>query len=329
MKIYGVGIMVLAWQLLSGFGASAQVLWEEPRATTLTDWTWGPAGQASVPQPPFSFLREKLDGTNPKVEVRDAAGREWTVKFGSEVHSDTFAPRLISALGYAATPTYFVAEGFISGAHGLKRAKHFVSKDGRFLNARFKLREHTTGAHSEHPAWSWVENPFLGSRQLGGLKILIMLTSNWDTKDSRDEKDGSNTGIIHTAAPSSDPADWYAVTDWGASFGKTGGYFSRDRWDWGAYRAQTAHFVRLAPDGTLEWGFKGKHGQDIVAGVGLEDIRWLLRYLARITDEQLHAGLVGSGASEAVAHAFTESIRGRIVQLQRVADSSTLRQATR
>src|SRR5580704_9549334 len=135
-----VGTLIL-WASL-GVRLIAQVLWVEPRPVTASDWTWGPGGREMAPQPPFQFKKEKLDGTNPKVEVSDGAGRNWTVKFGSEVSSDTFAPRLLNALGYAAEPTFFVRSGSIDGVHNLKRAKHFISKNGAFQNARFKLSQH-------------------------------------------------------------------------------------------------------------------------------------------------------------------------------------------
>ena len=114
----------------AGVCANAQVLWRDPPPSTVSDWTWGPGGEEMAPRPPFQFLKEKFTGTNPKVEVRDAAGSLWTVKFGAEVNADTFAPRLLNAVGYAAQPTFFVRSGSIGGVHDLKRAKYFVSKDG-------------------------------------------------------------------------------------------------------------------------------------------------------------------------------------------------------
>src|SRR5712692_9045240 len=270
--------------------ANAQLLWKEPQPTTISDWIWGPGGREIAPHPPFQFLKEKFGGTNPKVEVRDAAGRRWVVKFGSEIRADTFAPRLLNALGYAAEPTFFVKEESIKDTHGLKRARRFISKDGSFRSARFKLHDPEAEAGSDNDAWSWAANPFMGSRPLGGLKILVMLASNWDTKDARDGEGESNTGIVRSASAAGSHA-WYAVTDWGASFGKSGGYFGRNRWDWNGYRAQTSNFVRLTRDGNLDWGFKGKHGRDISASVGLEHIRWILPYLARISDDELEAGL--------------------------------------
>jgi hypothetical protein len=273
-------------------------------------------------------VKERLGGTNPKVEVRDEAGRRWIVKFGAEVHSDTFAPRLLSALGYAAEPTHFVRDGSINDTQGLKRAKRFISKNGGFQSARFKLHRQRSDSDTNNRAWSWVENPFVGSRELGGLKILVMLASNWDAKDLRDGEDGSNNGILRSGSTPNSPA-WYAVTDWGASFGKSGGFFRRDRWDWDGYRSQTSSFVRMGSNGNLDWRFKGKHSRDITAGVGLEDIRWLLPYLSRISDEDLTTGLAASGASAAVAREFTRSIRQRILQLQRVAEPSKVQQAAK
>jgi hypothetical protein len=308
--------------------ATAQILWREPRPATISDWTWGPGGQEMAPRPPFRFIKEKLGGTNPKVDFQDAAGRRWTVKFGSEVYADTFAPRLLHALGYAAQPTFFVETGSISDAHHLKRAKYFIGKDGSFRNARFKLHNRGSETDEANRAWSWAENPFLGSHQLGGLKILIMLASNWDTKDARDGDDGSNNQIICSGS-AANSFTWYAVTDWGASFGRSGGYFRRDRWDWDGYRSQTSHFVRLAPNGNLDWGFKGKHGRDITAGVGLMDVRWLLPYLSRISDEDLKAGLAASGTSAPVGQEFTRCIRQRILQLQRIAETSKVQQAAK
>ena len=315
---------ILAPYLLVAVCATAQPLWTEPRPSTASDWTWGPGGQETAPRPPFSFVKERFGGSNPKVEVRDAADRHWVVKFGSEAHTDTFAARFVSALGYAAEPTFYVERGSIEGIQGLKRARRFISKDGSFRSARFKLHVKSSADDDGNEAWSWNANPFVGSRELAGLKILIMLTSNWDTKDSRDGKGNSNTGIIHSGSSAQ-----YAVTDWGATFGKYGTFFRRNRWDWSGYRIQTANFVKMSKNGTLEWGFKGKHNQDITAGVGVADVIWLDRYLSRITDADLNAGFAASGASQPVAREYTLLMRARIAQLERVAHSQAGAQASR
>jgi hypothetical protein len=297
-----------------------QVIWNAPKPATIGDWIWGPGGEAQAPRPPFRFVSENLGGTNPKVNVRDARGALWIVKFGGEVHTDTFAARLLNAVGYAAEPTYFVPTGVISGASGLKRAKGFVSKDGRFRRARFKLRDDGRLAYADEFQWSWISNPFLGSHELNGLRILMMLLSNWDSKDARDGN-GSNTAVFLQRG--SKPATYlYSFTDWGSSLGSWGGFFKRDRWHASAYERQTRDFVKRVPNGSVVWGYDGKHRQDITGGITISDVRWLLPYLSKITDGEFRSGFISSGATAVDAERFTRSIRNRIVQLERISQTA-------
>ena len=307
----------LSWAALPCAGADAKpVLWQAPGEITMRDWVWGGGGEARAPKPPFQFVAEDLKGTNPKIRVKDAKGDSWTVKFGGENHSDVFASRLLHALGYVTEPSYFVASGVIAGAHGLRRAKPFLDKDGSFRYARFKLRDHNMLARVDGAAWSWNDNPFTGTPELSGLKILLMLTSNWDAKDGRDGE-GSNTGVY--TRQGSAGRTYYAFDDWGATMGKWGGFFERDKWDPAGYREQSRNFVRATPAQTLEWGYRGKHGKDITTGISIGDIRWLLTYLSHVTDGELAAGLRASGATEPEIAVYTAAIRLRITQLERVA----------
>ena len=66
----------------------------------------------------------------------------------------------------------------IQSVHGLKRVKPFVSRNGLTRDARFELRDDRVLAYAGEFLWSWTANPFLGSHELKGLKILIMLASN-------------------------------------------------------------------------------------------------------------------------------------------------------
>jgi hypothetical protein len=276
------------------------------------DWVWGPGGASAAPRPPFRFVKENFSGVDPKIEVLDRADRAWVVTFGGGLHSDTFAARFLCAVGYTAIPTVLVRGTSIEGVHGLKRAKPFVAEDGTVHDVQFKLDK-----HSEHQ-WSWNDPRFINSRELGGLKIIMMLLSNWDAADARDGQDGNNAIYeeLHIAGESDGR---FAVTDWSSSLGRTGGFFTRDRWNWRAYRAQTPGFAVLRSDGSIKWGFQGKHGSDIVNGVGVEDVRWLVPYLSRITDEELATGLAASGALDFVGQQFTLAIRRRIRELQRIA----------
>src|SRR5689334_1953203 len=102
MRSVFIGVAVVATLTLGRcFGsASNAVLWQSSAEITLSDWIWGPGGEARAPQPPFEFLEEDLKGTNAKIEVRDAKGDQYIAKFGGNNHSDVFASRLLHALGY-------------------------------------------------------------------------------------------------------------------------------------------------------------------------------------------------------------------------------------
>jgi hypothetical protein len=296
-----------------GIRPAAAVLWHNPGAVERLDLRYGAGGRALVPRPPFTFLKEDDTGTNAKVKVRDANGREWAVKFGPEASPDTFGSRMAWAMGYYAETNYYVARGTIRGAHNLKRADKFIDDTGRFDGARFQLR----GRHPEYVAgvsWAWTDNPFLGTPQLHGLKILCMLLSNWDDKDIRDaEKRGSNTAIFKNGARYE-----FFIDDWGGSMGNWGKYFTRTKWDTVDYYRQSEKFVRGIKNGEVEWGYHGTHSDQVRDGIHVSDVRWLLRYLGRLSDPQIHAGLMASGATEDEAYFYTRALRFRIRELQEV-----------
>ena len=312
---------LLAAVLPSAAADSKALLWQQPGKITIADWIWGPGGQRRAPQGPFTFLEEDLKGTNPKLKVRDAKGDQWIVKFGGEDHSEVFAARLLFAMGYVAQPSYFVRSGVITGVHGLKRARPFVGKQGEFAYARFKLHQSKKVTRVEGLDWSWTNNPFVGTHELNGLKILMMLVSNWDAKDSRDRK-GSNTAVYSRPGAGGDQL-FYAFDDWGATLGKWGGFFSRDKWNADGFSRQTRSFASRAGAETIRWGYHGKHGSDVTSGIRIEDVGWLLTNLSTVSDDELRAGLLASGATPLEVDTYARSIRDRIAQLQRLCEGAT------
>ena len=61
------------------------------------------------------------------------------MKWSEEIHAETFAGRLVGALGYFVRPTFFLPQGKIEDIEDLGRAKSHVEEDGSFRNACFKL----------------------------------------------------------------------------------------------------------------------------------------------------------------------------------------------
>ena len=64
--------------------------------------------------------------------------------------------------------------------------------------------------------WRWRDNPFVGTRELDGLRVMMAVINNWDLKDEnnaiREEKRKDDDGEKRV----------YEVSDLGASFGTTG-----------------------------------------------------------------------------------------------------------
>jgi hypothetical protein len=276
------------------------------------DFANAPGGAADAPRPPFRFVAEEFKGNSPKVVVRDSMDILWRVKGGLEPNAESFATRLVAAVGYYADPTWFIARGKIQGVTGLKRAARFIRPDGTFSHASFERRN--PDLKSLPQDWAWNDNPFLGTEQLKGLKVLIMLLANWDNKDARDKGIGSNTGIaeLRTGAR---VETIYRVTDWGQALGGWGPGMKPKTWDCARFTAQTPTFVQGRAGPYWRFGFTGHHNNDFKNDITTKDVRWLMLYLGRITDAQLRSGLKASGATPTQAACFATQLRKRINQL--------------
>jgi len=294
-------------------------LWRDPGPVETLDLTAGPGGPAQAPKPPYRFIEEPAGGTQPCVSVLDASGRRWRVKWGPEVPCETFAVRLAWACGYFAEITHLVAAGRIDGATGLTRAASCVDANGAFADARFEADDPDVLKLFEEHSWSWTDNPFVGSVELAGLKVLLMLISNWDNKDQRDVARGSNTAIYVTRVSRWKREAQYLIVDWGGSMGRWGNtVVTRGRWDADGFAAQTPHFVTGVVNGFVQFGYTGQRTGDARANIRPEDVRWLCRYLGRISDGQFRAALEASGATAGEVESFGASLRSRVEQLRAV-----------
>jgi hypothetical protein len=167
------------------------------------------------------------------------------------------------------------------------------------------------------------KHPFVGTPELNGLKIVLMLVSNWDNKDARDRERGSNTGILEYRV--NGHLEWrYFVTDWGGSMGRCGKVFTREKWDCRGFSDQTPGFVKGIKDGHIEWGFIGQHSRDTKDDITISNVKWLLKYLGGISDRQIVVGLQASGATPAEVQCFSKALRLRIDQLKSLTQRSAM-----
>jgi hypothetical protein len=298
---------------------TGDLIWSDPGDVASLDFVNGVGGAANKPKPPFQFQKEDMGGSNPKLNITDANGVKWGVKFGSEVNAEVFATRIAWAAGYFVEPAYFVKSGKINGVTGLTRAKKYVGSDGSFTDARFELKDKKIAQKlKDEQGWRWDTNPFVGKPELAGLKIVLMLTSNWDSKDARDASRGSNTAIFVVPVTGGEQR-WYVFSDWGGSMGKWGGVFGREKWDAKGFASQTSKFVKGVNGDVVEFSYSGQRTKDVAEGIRIADVRWSLNYIGKITDQQLRDGLEAAGATPEEVEVFTTSIRDRINQLKRAA----------
>jgi hypothetical protein len=255
------------------------------------------------------------------VSVRDARGKTWRIKWGDEVQVEALATRLAWAVGYFAETTYFVAAGRVEGARDLKRANACLDPSGCFSAARFELEEENVIKHFDEHSWAWNDNPFVGTRELNGLKIVMMWLSNWDAKDLRDVARGSNTAIFEHKLRSGHREAHYLITDWGGALGRWGNVVNRGRWDCDGFAEQTPLFVKGVEGDVVLWGYSGQRTADIAAGISVHDVQWLLQYLGRLEEAQIAAAVRASGGTVEEAARFTRALLERVDQLRALTEA--------
>jgi hypothetical protein len=280
------------------------VLWRDPGAVDPTALLWGPGGPDRAPVPPFRFVSEDMSGTKPKVEVTDARGTAWSVKFDhAEVPAEIAAGRIMWALGYLVDETYLVTDGVIDGVGALERASEAIGPAGRFKSARFERRPQGVERRS---GWTIQENPFVGSKELSGLILAVALLNNWDFRPG-------NTAVLRITGAVEE--DQYIVSDWGTAFGRMGSGLldNRSRWNLEHFQEDTK-FILRADDRIVELYYQADGPER--ARVPLEHARWFSGLASRLTDQHLRQAFVAAGASEHEVRGFSARLQARLAELR-------------
>jgi hypothetical protein len=193
--------------------ARRAVIWYDRGDPATLNLLAGPGGRDREPGTDFRFVKESVTGTSPKFEAEDENGVTWKVKVGEEVHGETAAARLLWAVGYVVDEDYFRPQIHVRGMKPLKRGQQFVSADGLVTDVR--LERNTSNADSS--AWSWYDNPLLGTREFNGLRVMMALINNWDLK------------AVNNSAAAAAGSRVYSISDLGSSFGRTGDALRRSK----------------------------------------------------------------------------------------------------
>ena len=281
------------------------VLWNEPTDLENRDLFNGPGGAEGAPDPngKFTFIERSQSGTSEKINVDDDRGRKWQVKFGPEARPAPAASRIAWALGYHVDTDYFVKRTHIEGRGGFD-----------VWDVRFKRRG---DGYKEVGLWSWHANPFSGTREMQGLKVLMALMNNWDLKED-------NNKIVQPSKKSGGGNDLiYYVSDLGATFGKTGSPFRKipgfgnapagSKGEAGPYHDQV--FITGVSNGQVVFNYQGKD-RKALEGISVEHARWMGNLAGRLSDKQLSDAFRAGGFSDGEVTLFVRALRARINELK-------------
>jgi hypothetical protein len=275
--------------------AAPGVLWQRVNVGS-QDLFHGRGGRSGMPDlSRVTFIREEKGGYSTKYRIRDGSNRIWVAKVGKEAQSETAAVRLLSALGYHTETVYLVP-------------RITIPNKGTFSNVRLEARPDGIDRGKE---WRWKDNPFVGTNQLQGLKIMMAMINNWDLKDS-------NNVILK-----SDGNRFYVISDLGATFGKMGiSSFPLFRWI-GRTRNEpkdysNSGFVRGVDKGRVKLSYRGKN-PGLLRNISIGQARWLADLLTQLSGQQIRDAFRAANYTPQEIDILARAFEDRILQLDRAA----------
>jgi hypothetical protein len=305
--------------------AGKPVTWRDPGDIAKRDLRFGPGSAELAPLTPFTFVEEVKTGVSPKFKVKDARGVVWSVKLGEEAQAETVATRLVWAMGYFADEAYYFDRVEVSNLPRLTRGQNFVEGTNIVRGARFepKRKDVQRGA-----TWDWLENPFVGQREFNGLKVMMVLLANYDTRLDNNQ--------IYTAknAETGQLEARYVVNDIGATFGRVGGLggkrvknsledFRAGKFVVGVENGMVNFDYSTKPKGAGAfasffnpgYGKRQANKEKAMRSVPVDDARWIGSMLARLSDDQLRDAFRAANYDQTTMEGFVAALRGRINQL--------------
>jgi hypothetical protein len=320
-------VVCASWNLVfnqtRATGGMRKVLWSEPSDIKDRNLFYGPGGEAHQPRGSFTFIKEDLNGSKPKFDVRDENGVRWRIKLGAEARPETVATRLVWAVGYYADEDYFLREAQVRGlpTH-LHRGRRYIGAGGTVHDLRM---ERKPDDRMKVGTWRWGTNPFSGTRELNGLAVLMAVINNWDLKDS------NNT--IHRPRDEGQTQmdEVYEIGDLGSSFGSAGLQLT-DAMSEGNLRAyRRSRFIDKLTPHEVDFHVPAQPALIVLGNphqyfsrLGLEwigrsipraDARWIGHLLGQLSAAQLRDAFRAAQYPTREIDGFTAEIQERIAQL--------------
>jgi hypothetical protein len=272
-----------------------KIMWEKVNVAK-RDLFYGPGGREMQPDlSKITFIKEETGGHNKKYRIKDGAGRVWVAKLGREAQPETAAVRLLWALGYKTEINYLVPT-------------ITIPTKGTFKNVRLEARPENIERLGN---WDWRNNPFQGSNELQGLKIMMVLLKNWDIVEV-------NNNILGTIGKSGRELH-YIVGDLGRTFGRLGNnnfpvFYRLGRTTGRPRQYAKSILVREVEDGKIELSYKGKL-RDIFKNISVSQGRWLADMLLQLKDDQIEDAFRAANYPPAEIDILTRAVKAKIIEL--------------
>ncbi|QQS42034.1 MAG: hypothetical protein IPM63_03565 [Acidobacteriota bacterium] len=282
-----------AYTQTNGENEARAVMWKKVDIAS-RDLYLGPGGDEMVPDiSRVEFVEEKKGGSSLKYEIIDANGREWVAKIDKESQPETAAVRLLWGLGYLTEINYLVPEITIPGK-------------GTFKNVRLEARPKDIDRGDR---WEWDENPFVGTKELAGLKIMMVFFNNWDVKTG-------NNIILNK-----DGTAHYAISDLGATFGQLGGNDLPIIWRFGRSINEPEDYEKTElveeTDGNkIELAYKGRKS-GIFDEATKGEARWLVGLLRQLSKQQIRDAFRAANYTDDEIETYVGAVIARIDELDK------------
>ena len=303
---------------------SNPVLWSNPTDIASRDLYFGPGGKAHEPHTTYTFVGEDREGTNPKFDVRDENGTKWKVKLGLEVKPEVAATRLLWAAGYFADEDYFLSDLRVENMQRLKRGEKLIAPDGTMHNVRLKRY---SKSEKKIATWEWRNNPFSGTREFNGLRVMMALMNNWDLKTE-------NNAVFEEKGAAQGNRSRYVVNDLGATFGTAGITLPLKRAKGNLREYSRSKFIKHLKPQYVDFNVPARPSlwllvwpkrfimrmrlPSIGHHIPRADARWVGQLLSELSKEQIRQAFRAAGYSPQEVEEFAGVVEERITELNQL-----------
>jgi len=265
-------------------------LWIDPGSEP-RDLFWGIGGQKYAPDADASYKFKARDDTgfSSKYDVTGPDHVEWSAKLGPEAQTEVVMSRVLWGLGYHQQPIYYLPSWTLERDGGKR-----TESEARF---RPKLKDY----ERLDEAWWWQQNPFVGTKELNGLLVVLLMFNSTDLKNE-------NNSIYKLNEPIEGAKQWLVVRDLGAALGETGRMYPRRN----CLECFEGHGFITAIDGEhVAFDYQGLH-QELISMIRPADVRWAAERMARLSDAQWRAAFRAGNYAAPDAERYIRKLEEKI-----------------